>query len=69
MTTNIVFKNLGGGPLSGTRLDSLAKFAIIGNEHVDNETAKILCQHIDDLRALIGIQDDTIVALKNQKHP
>jgi hypothetical protein len=69
MTTNIVFKNLGGGPLSGTRLDSLVKFAIIGNAHVDNETAKILCQHIDDLRTLIGTQDATIAALKNHKNP
>jgi hypothetical protein len=69
MNTKIVFKNLGGGTLSGTRLDSLAKFAIIGNPYVDNETAKILCQHIDDLRTVIGIQDDTIAALKNQKHP
>ena len=64
-----MFKNLGGGALSGTRLDSLAKFAIIGNALVDNETAKILCQHIDDLRTLISTQDATIAALKNQKNP
>jgi hypothetical protein len=69
MSTKIVFKNLGGGTLSGTRLDSMAKFAIMGNEHVNNETVEILCQHIDDLRTLISTQDATIAALKNQKNP
>jgi hypothetical protein len=69
MSTKIVFKNLGGGALSGTRLDSMAKFAIMGNEHVNNETVDILCQHIDDLRTLIRTQDATIVALKNHKNP
>ncbi len=69
MNTNIVFKNLGGGALSGTRLDSMAKFAIMGNEYVNNETVEILCQHIDDLRTLIRTQDATIVALKNYKNP
>ena len=69
MDSKVVAKNLGGVFVSGVVLDGFAKIAIMGNEGLDMETIKILCRHIDDLRALIGIQDDTIATLKNQKNP
>lgn len=53
--------------ISGKSLDGFVKMAVAGNENVDMDTVKILCQHIDDLRATIGIQDDTIAALKIHK--
>lgn len=61
----VVAKNLGGVVVSGKYLDRLCKMVIADNPYLDKESAELLCRHIDDLRATLGIQDDTIVALKN----
>jgi hypothetical protein len=64
MDNKVVAKNLGGVVVSGKFLDRLCKMSITDNAYLDKESAEILCRHIDDLRATLGIQDETIVALK-----
>jgi len=68
MDSKIVAKNLGGVVVSSKYLDRLCKMVIADNPYLDKESAEILCRHIDDLRLTIGVQDDTIAALKNQNN-
>jgi hypothetical protein len=67
MDNKVVAKNLGGVVVSSKYLDRLCKMVIADNPYLDKESAEILCRHIDDLRLTIGVQDDTIAALKNHK--